>query len=381
MKSCYPRLFLGALCLFLGTMSARAASCPALPYTLANGTVADATQVMANFNSTLGCLADKIAITDNTPSTSTTTGALTVVGGMGVGGAIYAGGAIHAISGGLWDGSNEVFSIAGNNGITATGDTLNAVYPRDYIAGLMLSNDSGTPHSVLDIAAGQAVDSTNATYISLGAFTKSTSGSWVAGSGANGMGSGLTIAVSTWYHVFAIVNSGSADVYFDTSPTAANAPAGTTAFRRIGSFETDGSADILAFTQYPGGVFIWASGPTDISLTNLGTTFAAETLNDVPPGVNVEAILQGWCSTTNSGGTNVFIEEGPNPNSTGPTANSAGPTCAALSTSTYGFGRIRVWTQPTGSGGAGQVYAKAAATTTTLKAAVMGWVDPRGRDN
>jgi hypothetical protein len=49
------------------------------------------------------------------------------------------------------------------------------------------------------------------------------------------MGTGLTATNATWYHVFAIINGGVADVYFDTSITAANKPAGTTAFCRIGS--------------------------------------------------------------------------------------------------------------------------------------------------
>ena len=164
---------------------------------------------------------------------------------------------------------------------------------RSYLAGMTLSNDAVAPNTVLDIAAGSCVDGTNAAIINLGAITKSTAGLFAVGSGNNGMGVGLTIAASTWYHVFAIVVSGAADIYFDTSVTAANKPAGTTAFRRIGSFKTDASAHILAFVQM-GDYFWWVSNNTDdVSGAALGATATSFTVN-VPPGVNV---LANWvCS-------------------------------------------------------------------------------------
>jgi hypothetical protein len=134
----------------------------------------------------------------------------------------------------------------------------------NYISGFTTSNDGTTPNSILDVAAGYAADSTNAAMMTGTAFKKSTAGTWVAGSGNNGMGTGLTVAASTWYHVFAIIKSGAFDVYFDTSPTAANAPASTTYVRYIGSFKTDASANILKFVQV-GQLFSWAVPPADLS--------------------------------------------------------------------------------------------------------------------
>lgn len=160
------------------------------------------------------------------------------------------------------DSSGNVFNSSGANCYSAAGSVING-----YIYGFTLSNDGGTPNSVLDVAAGYAADSTNASMITGTAFTKSTAGSWVAGTGNNGMGVGLTIANNTWYHVYAIIKGGSYDVYFDTSASAANAPASTTYFRYIGSFRTDGSHNILTFTQY-GQTFYWASPRTDL---NAGT--------------------------------------------------------------------------------------------------------------
>ena len=130
-----------------------------------------------------------------------------------------------------------------------------------YINGFTLSNDGSTPNTVLDIAAGYAADSTDAVMITGTAFTKKTGASWAAGSG----GYMCSVTTSTWYHVFAIINSGSFDVYCDTSPSAANKPASTTAFRYIGSFLTDSSSHIIAFTQY-GQNFVWSgSGFADVS--------------------------------------------------------------------------------------------------------------------
>lgn len=158
---------------------------------------------------------------------------------------------------------------------------------RSYLAGLVLSNDGTTPNSVLDISAGVCADSTNATLITLGAVTKSTAGAWAAGPGGNGMGQGLTVANATWYHVFAIINGGAADVYFDTSATAANRPAGTTAWRRIGSFLTNGSAQIVAFHQY-GDEFYWDVPRNDLSATALSTSArVARTLSAAPGTVAI----------------------------------------------------------------------------------------------
>ncbi|MDE2467977.1 MAG: hypothetical protein KGL35_04360, partial [Bradyrhizobium sp.] len=123
----------------------------------------------------------------------------------------------------------------------------------------------------------------------------------------------------TWYHVFAIINSGSYDVYFDTSPTAAKAPAGTTAHRYIGSFLTDASAYILKFTQV-GNRFEWwilrqdltsgtATTPTLITVsTPLGFSVTGEFVTFVTPNAAGDAIYVG---TANSSGTISSYNKGP----------------------------------------------------------------------
>lgn len=182
----------------------------------------------------------------------------------------------------------------GSGSITIAASGGSGSLPFNYIGGFGLSNDSGTPNTILDIAAGQAIDSTNAVTITGTTFTKSVSGSWTAGTGNNGMGSGLTVTASTWYHVFAIINSGSFDVYFDTSITAANAPASTTSKRYIGSFMMDGSTHIMAFTQIGQRVY-WAASLTDLGGGN-ATSPTAVTLT-VPLGiVTYPLLIAGYSS-------------------------------------------------------------------------------------
>ncbi len=150
-----------------------------------------------------------------------------------------------------------------------------------YIYGFALSNDSTTPNTVLDIAAGAATDSTNSVTINGTALTKSISSSWAAGTGNGGMGNGLTASASSWYQVFAIINNGSADVYFDTSAVAANRPSGTTYVRYIGSIKTNTSSQIIGFTQY-GQRVIFNVGVVDLS-ASAAASGVATTLS-VPPG-------------------------------------------------------------------------------------------------
>jgi len=80
------------------------------------------------------------------------------------------------------------------------------------LGGLTTSRASAT---TLTVAAGKCNDSTNTSgstiYLPSG-MTKSTAGAWASGNNSNGMGNGLTIANSTWYHVFAIINAGVAYV-------------------------------------------------------------------------------------------------------------------------------------------------------------------------
>ncbi len=161
--------------------------------------------------------------------------------------------------------------------------------PRAYLAGFTLSNDTDTDHDI-NITAGQCVDSGNVIDMILGSeITKQIDASWAVGDDAGGLSSSLTVANSTWYHVHAIIVAGVVDVGFDTSVTAANLVTdhSATAFRRIGSVLTDGSANILGFTQV-GDEFLWDAPVAEFNTANPGTSAVTQALT-VPTGIQVIA--------------------------------------------------------------------------------------------
>lgn len=352
------KLSLVVAAVLLFPLSALAANCPSFTYTLTNGTTADANQVMANFNTLLTCANNSLANSGVNTTIIQLTGLTTP---------------LSVPQGGTGSTSFPANSVLAGNGSSPVTTTLIGTLLRNYIAGLTLSNDSATPNSVLDISAGSAMDSTNVVMMSTAAFTKATGGAWAAGSSANGMGNGLTIASNTWYHVFEIINAGVADIYFDTSVTAANAPASTSNFRRIGSFKTDGSAHIIGFYQ-TGNTFGWKTPTNDIAVSNLGTVQTAYTLN-VPPGVVVTAKIRGFFLNTSASSVILITP----PQETGSTAVStpSGNVTAINSTTNTDAGfQIDVLTNTSE-----QINAVTNNNSTTFTEATYGWTDPRGQSN
>jgi hypothetical protein len=250
--------------------------------------------------------------------------------------------------------------------------TGSGVVPFGYIAGLILSNDLGSPDTVLDISAGQATDSTNTITIVLGAFTKTTGGTWVAGTGNAGMGQGLTIASTTWYHVFAIINSGASDAYFDTSVSAANRPTGTTVWRRVGSFLTDGASKIIAFIQN-GESFRWVTPVKDVNGTVPGVTTRVTATLTVPAGVVVFPDLVAVV-TAGATGVNLLLTSLNETDSTPAVglndqiSNVAGQPSSATTITT-------VHTNTSS-----QIGYRVTTVDSAVNITTYGWVDTRGRD-
>ena len=253
------------------------------------------------------------------------------------------------------------------------GTDLDASFFEGWLGGLNLSNDGTTPNTVLDISNGVCVDSTNTVWIKLGAFTKSTGGAWVAGTGNNGMGTGLTIANTTWYHVFAIINNGAADIYFDISVTAGNKPANTTAFRRIGSFKTDASAHIRTFVQL-GDEFLWNTPTLDISNPTVTTTPSLVAVS-TPLGLKTNALIRGFF--TNATNPLTFLMSSPDEagNAGVPGGNA---TVVVLNAGVVGTFSVNIRTNT-----ASQVQLSSNVTVAgnTMSATAIGWVDTRGRFN
>ncbi|MDU9408230.1 phage tail protein [Pseudomonas sp. zfem001] len=162
--------------------------------------------------------------------------------------------------------------------------------PTGYFSGLVLSNNAATPTTDIDIAPGLARSASDTATLRLAAaITKrlQNAGAWAAGSGGNGLFNGAR-ANNTWYHVFLIRkdSDGSIDVGFDTSISAANKPAGWSAFRRVGSIKTNAAGAIIPFLQH-GRRFSWRTPILDVSVLVPAAGSATYVLS-VPPGISVE---------------------------------------------------------------------------------------------
>jgi hypothetical protein len=175
-----------------------------------------------------------------------------------------------------------------------------------YLGGCTMANDPGATnafYTVLDINACAVADSTNAAMGTAAAFTKTTTGPWVAGSGNAGMGATLTVAANKWYHVCFALNSGTPDYWFDVDAICDHKPSSITdpKFRRIGSFKTDSSAHIHLFRQ-TGDTFWYSWGATVGSFGYGGNSFSVVSViaTDTPLGISVRPILNA----------NILVESG-----------------------------------------------------------------------
>lgn len=244
--------------------------------------------------------------------------------------------------------------------------------PRGHIGGLIISNNGTDGDHDIDVAAGAARDNANATDITLSAITKQIDATWAAGTNAGGLSSSLTApANDTWYHVFAIIVGGSADVGFDTDISASNLVTdhSATAFRRIGSVLTDGSANIIAFQQY-GDDFLWLDPPLDFN-ASVTTTAQTPTLS-VPLDVNV---LSKFNLLDAGSGNSVYVSP-PAVNDEAPS-----PTAAPLGTQDGQASDIDVqgecWTDTSS-----QVRVRTDnGSGATIRIATLGWHDQRGKDD
>ena len=160
----------------------------------------------------------------------------------------------------------------------------------DLFYGLTLSNNSTDPDADVDIASGACMDSTGAVRINLStAFTKQIDATWAAGTDVGGLASGATLSTNTWYHVFAVVVGGAADVMFDSSVTCANGVANNavTSYQYINSVLTDGTSDILLFDNVKNSM--WLDVPINaVDASNPGSSAQTVTL-DTPLGIRTLA--------------------------------------------------------------------------------------------
>jgi len=273
--------------------------------------------------------------------------------------------------------SDSATAVASQQSIKAYVDASGTDLPRSYLAGLGMSNGTDADHDI-NISPGTCRDSANAVNqtITTSPLVKQIDASWVTGSAQGGLSSSLTVANSTWYHVFVITVAGVDDVGFDTSITAANLVAdhSATAYRRIGSVLTDGTANIVGFYQV-GDRVMWVDPP--LSHNAVLTTTAVTWTAQAPTGVKTLALLNAYTSDNSQNGTYISSLD---VNDETPAAG-AGP---LFSTKNRGAGT----SSDTGGGytevllnTSAQARAIAESSSCTVQISTLGYVDSRGRDD
>lgn len=235
---------------------------------------------------------------------------------------------------------------------------------RGHLAGYNTSNNAVTPNTQIDITAGSAVDSTASAFlIGSGATIDCTT------VGVLGLDTG-TLTNNTWYHIFVIGKTTGVTSFIasaSTTPSFANTT-GYSLFRRIGSVKTNGSAQIIAFTQI-GDKFSWAASVTDVSTASMGVSNALYTLT-VPTGVKVCPLAD--VGTT---GGNLLVFNG---DEAGYAPGSGNITVAPGWLVLGNFNMVqRITDVYTDTSARIRVYADA--TTRSLYIYTRGWTDTRGR--
>lgn len=252
------------------------------------------------------------------------------------------------------------------------GIPLLAASPRGHIAGLTLSNNTGTPNTVLDIAAGDCT-ADDATYgMALAAFSKNCNAAWAAGTGNGALDTGSSLSNNTWYHVWVIMrpDTGVVDVLLSTSATSPTMPTSYTKKRRIGSIKTNGSAQIIAFKQIED-TFYWGTQVQDANTTTLGSTATLFALT-VPTGVKVKPIIRAMSNSS----TQAIILTSPDETDVAPSGGySTTPGYDLYS----GGGDSRAFTPDLWTDTSAQIRARAQGASTTFAIYTRGWRDSRGR--
>lgn len=162
-----------------------------------------------------------------------------------------------------------------------------------YVNNLQLTNDATTPNTKLDIAVGQARDSTNVNDITLSTAV-------VINGLTFGVANGVDIAAlvaSSFYAVFVIGDSNDVKTtagLLSLSATAPALPVGYDMFRRIGYVLTDSSAHILKFWQYGSGAGrrMYYDTPIATPAITTATTYSSQSLAAGIPAMACDTILK-----------------------------------------------------------------------------------------
>jgi hypothetical protein len=176
------------------------------------------------------------------------------------------------------------------------------------INGLLISNNSTTPNTKIDISPGSCRDKDQTIDMVLATGWTKTTGAWVAATG-NGMLDTGTVAADKGYHVFLIYNptSGLYDFLCSLSATAPTMPSGFTKRRRIGAFVTGTSAVIKPGLWYADGMFRFLDA-FDVVSGVAGNVLTLKAL-PIPLGVKLKVFGQAFGSASPDVGFWIIIRD------------------------------------------------------------------------
>lgn len=272
-------------------------------------------------------------------------------------------------SGSLSTGALTVSGVAHlSTGTLINGETPTPVGYRKQIT-IALGTDS--LHDI-DFPSGMIVrDSTNThTFYLDTVLTKRYDAAWALGSTQGGR---FTTDANGWWHLYLIQrdSDGVIDAGFDSSPTAANRPAGWTRYSAVFSMLTNGGS-IIPFKHKYGAWVFWSSPSLDIDVSDQDTTATDRVLSRVPPlSSGVLALLNVYFNQ--AGTANLYIRDD-NEASMNPSI-----TVAPLATMRTTGGNGAMNQVLVGVSALQKIVTDADAASCTLRIAVVGYYDPRLR--
>jgi len=127
---------------------------------------------------------------------------------------------------------------------------------------------------------------------------------WAVGTNKGGLDTG-TVANTTWYYLFAIYDptTKTVDALFSASPTAPTMPSGYTKKKLVGIVRTDGSANILSFTQL-NNLFNFTN---PYAIFDGGVSAGVTTVTSILPVLLVEANVGVYLEVAGAGGTSLTV--------------------------------------------------------------------------
>lgn len=247
---------------------------------------------------------------------------------------------------------------------------------RGMLAGLELAQDTDADHDIV-ISVGSCRDDGDAFIMGLAAvLTKRSDAPWALGDDAGGMDTG-TVAVDKTYHVHLIGRSdtGIIDALFSLSATAPTMPTNYDSSRRLGSVLTDGSANIIDFTQ-KGDEFLWKVPIQAFQDQAPGANLVTKTMK-IPLGVKVWSVITVQFLDTSFAAGTVILFQSADQTDTTPTigvnhlrirATNNNPTMTKLAIRSNLFSQIFYKIDPDSA----DIF---------ITVTSHGWIDRRGKDD